>query len=143
MRALRLSIAALYLAAGCLHLIAPDGFLPIMPDWIPYKRDVVILTGVCELFGAAGLAFPATQRAAGVALALYALCVFPANIKQAFDHIAVAGIPDTWWYHGPRLLLQPVLIWATLFSVGVLSWPLRAGETRSRNAERVHDPRRP
>jgi hypothetical protein len=28
-----------------------------------------------------------------------------------------------WAYHGPRLLFQPVLIWAALFAGKVLDWP--------------------
>lgn len=120
---LRLLIAALYFGAGGLHVSSPESFLPIVPDWVPLKRDVIILTGYCELAGATGLLIPATRRWAAYGLALYALCVFPANIKHAFDHVVLPGIPDTWWYHAPRLLLQPVLIWATLFSAGLNIWP--------------------
>ncbi len=117
--ALRIMIAALYLAAGVLHVDAPGGFLPIVPDWVPYPREVVVYTGFCEIAGAVGLLIPRTRRGAAWALALYALCVFPANIKHAFDHVVLPGIPDTWWYHAPRLLLQPALIWATLFSAAI------------------------
>jgi uncharacterized membrane protein len=58
-------------------------------------------------------------------LALYAVCVFPANIKHAFEGIDLPPVPDTWWYHGPRLLMQPVLVWWALFCAGVIDWPWR------------------
>jgi uncharacterized membrane protein len=58
-------------------------------------------------------------------LGLYALCVWPANIKHAVDHISLPHVPDSWWYHGPRLALQPILIWCALFCSGAIDWPWR------------------
>jgi uncharacterized membrane protein len=56
-------------------------------------------------------------------LALYAVFVFPANIKHAVEGIRLPPVPDSWWYHGPRLLMQPVLVWWALFCAGVIDWP--------------------
>lgn len=122
---LRGLLVAFYAAAGLLHLGAPDGFLPIVPDWVPFPREVVIITGLAEIAGAVGLLIPRLRKAAGIGLALYALCVFPANIKHAFDGIAVTGLPSSWWYHGPRLAFQPVLIWCAVFASAVIDWPTR------------------
>jgi uncharacterized membrane protein len=58
-------------------------------------------------------------------LALYAFCVWPANFKHAIDGINVAHIPSSWWYHGPRLAFQPVIIWWALFAGEVIDWPFR------------------
>jgi uncharacterized membrane protein len=44
-------MAAFYLAAGIVHLIAPDKFLPIVPDFVPLPSEVVLATGVCEIVG--------------------------------------------------------------------------------------------
>ena len=122
---MRWLMAAFYIAAGIGHLLGPDAFLPIVPDWVPLPREVLLVTGVCELAGAAALLTMRLRWLAGVMLALYALCVFPANIKHAIEHIVVPPIPDSWWYHGPRLALQPVLIWWALFCAGVIDWPWR------------------
>lgn len=56
-------------------------------------------------------------------LAAYAVCVFPANIKHAVDSIAIGGVRLGWWYHAPRLLLQPVLVWWALYCAKVIDWP--------------------
>lgn len=32
-------------------------------------------------------------------LALYSVCVFPANINHAVNHIAIGGTELGWWYH--------------------------------------------
>lgn len=124
-RASRWLLAAFYLAAGILHLRRPEAFLPIMPGWVPAPREIVLLTGWAELAGACGLLIPQLRKAAGIGLALYALCVFPANIKHAFDGVAIPSLPQSWWYHGPRLAFQPVLIWWALFAAGVIDWPAR------------------
>ncbi len=107
-----------YAAAGVLHLAAPDAFLPIMPEIVPWPREVVLATGVAELAGAVGLQSGRFRRAAGLGLALYALAVWPANVKHALDAVAIPGLPTSWWYHGPRLAFQPVLIWAALYAGG-------------------------
>ncbi len=121
----RAILALLYLAAGILHLAIPDPFLRIMPGWVPWPREVILFTGLCEIAGAAGLLVPRLRRAAGIGLALYAVCVFPANIKHALDDLARAQPQLGWWYHAPRLMLQPVLVWWALKAGEVIRWPFR------------------
>lgn len=122
---LRLALAVFYAAAGALHLRAAHAFLPIMPPIVPFPREVILLTGACEIAGGLGLLWRPTRRWAGIMLALYALCVWPANIYQALWAVHVPPLPDSWWYHGPRLAFQPVLIWAALFAGDVARWPFR------------------
>ena len=120
---LRVILAAVYFGVGIVHLARPDAFLPIMPDWVPEPRTVVLLTGVCELAGSLALLTRRFRWWAGVMLALYAVCVFPANIKHAIDNVGVPPIPSSWWYHGPRLLFQPVFVWWALFAAEIIDWP--------------------
>lgn len=115
-----LLLSMFYAAAGVLHLVAPNSFLRIVPPGIPLPSVIVAATGVCEIVGALGLLAPRTRRLAGRMLALYALCVWPANIYHAFWRIDVPPAPDSWWYHGPRLAFQPLLIWAALLVGGRL-----------------------
>jgi uncharacterized membrane protein len=123
---MRAVMAAFYLAAGIVHLVAPDAFLPIVPDWVPLPRETVLATGLCEIAGSVALMTRRLRRLAGVMLALYAVCVFPANIKHAVEGLHVPPVPDGWWYHGPRLALQPALVWWALFCAGVIDWPFAA-----------------
>jgi len=126
---LRLLLVAIYLGAGALHLGAAGAFLVIMPPAIPFPREVVLFTGACEIAGAIGLLVPRMQRWAGIMLAIYAVCVWPANIYQALWHVRAPPLPDSWWYHGPRIAFQPVLAWWALFAGAVVDWPLRRGRT--------------
>ena len=122
---MRAILALFYLAAAIVHLRSPDAFLPIVPDWVPSPRLVIVATGFCEVAGSIGLFVPGLIQISGFMLALYAVCVFPANIKHAIDGISVAGLPSSWWYHAPRFALQPVLVWWAFYCVGLIDWPFR------------------
>ena len=118
-----IALAAAYGAAGGLHLSLPGPFISIMPGWVPGPAVVVRFTGLCELAGAAGLLIPRTRKLAGAMLALYAVCVFPANINQAFWLAGSHPSPWRWLYHAPRLGLQPVIVWWALWASGLVDWP--------------------
>ncbi len=120
---MRWAMALLYMGFGVAHLTLSHRFLPIMPPVIPMPEQVVLFTGACEILGGIGLLQPALRRWAGIALAVYAVCVFPANLYHAIFRIDVPGLPDSLWYHIPRLLLQPVLVWWALFAGGAINWP--------------------
>lgn len=119
-------LALLYMVAGYFHLTAPRPFLAIMPDWVPAAGQVVRWTGIAEILGALALLQPWSAKmrlAGGSGLALYAICVFPANIQ----HFALdMARQDGGWglrYHLPRMALQPVLVWLALWTGGVTDWP--------------------
>ncbi|HEX8446368.1 MAG TPA: hypothetical protein VF649_07110 [Sphingomonas sp.] len=122
---LRWMLVVAYLFVGIAHLRTPGTFLPIMPGWVPYPAQVILVTGLCEIAGAVALATRRWRYAAGVMLAAYAVCVYPANIKHAVDGVAIGGGRLGWWYHGPRLAFQPVIVWWALFAGRVIEWPWR------------------
>jgi uncharacterized membrane protein len=131
--ALRWALALLYAAAGYFHLAAPRPFLTITPGWVPAPEWVVALTGVAELLGAAALVqWTSTKlrRAAGIGLALYALCVWPANFQHMAIDLARADGGLGLAYHLPRLTFQPVLVWLALWAGEATEWPFArpAGE---------------
>jgi uncharacterized membrane protein len=122
----RWAVAGVYAAAGIFHLATPDTFMRIMPDWVPFPRQTILATGICELAGAAGILTGRYRRAAGIAFALYAICVYPANVKHAVDGLSPGSHdPLGWWYHIPRLAAQPVFVWWALFAGGIVDWPFR------------------
>lgn len=125
-RRMRPVLSAFYGLAGVLHLALPKPFLSITPSWVPYPEAVILLTGLCEITGALGLLFPALRKSAAIGLALYAVCVFPANIKHALDSLGATDHSAwVWGYHVPRLALQPFLVWLALFAGGILLWPFQ------------------
>jgi uncharacterized membrane protein len=120
---MRWIMAVFFIAGFGAHLYAAPSFGKIVPDWMPFPHETVLITGVLELLGGVGLLIPRLRWWAGLMLAIYAIAVWPANMKHAFEHVALTYIPDSWWYHGPRLALQPVIAWWALFCAGVTDWP--------------------
>jgi uncharacterized membrane protein len=112
---LRALLAVLYVVAGIFHLAWPAPFLTITPAWVPLPTYVIAATGLCEIAGAFALYIPSLRNAAGIALALYAVAVFPANIKHAAMDFHAASPGLGLWYHIPRLALQPLIVWAALY----------------------------
>ncbi|KPF91001.1 hypothetical protein IP81_12310 [Novosphingobium sp. AAP83] len=126
--ALLCGLAIFYLAAGIIHIAAPAPFLAIMPTWVPFPQAVVLWTGIAEVLGAIGLTqwfAPQIRRAAAVGLALYAACVFPANINHFIIDLAKPDGGLGLGYHVPRMFAQPLIIWASLWAGRVTDWPFR------------------
>lgn len=117
--AIRWLLAVFYALAGVLHLVKPAPFLSIMPAWVPAPEAVVALTGVAEIAGAIGLVQPFSmplRRWAGGGLALYALCVWPANINHFIMDMAREDGGLGLAYHIPRMIAQPVIIWLAIWA---------------------------
>ena len=123
---LRWLLGLFYLYAGYRHLADPAPFLSITPGWVPWPERVIYWTGMAEIAGALALLQPFgpyLRKAGGIGLALYAVCVWPANINHMMMDLAR---PDGGWgmgYHIPRMIAQPLLIWLALWTAKVTDWP--------------------
>ena len=122
---MRWILAAFYFSAGIAHLLVPEKLLAITPSWVPFAPAVIFVTGLFEIAGSVALLTVPLRKWAGIALAVYAICVWPANFKHAIDGVDLPFIASSWWYHGPRLLFQPVIIWWSLYCADVIDWPWR------------------
>ena len=121
-------LAAFYGVAGAIHLANPAPFIYITPAWVPQPALVVTLTGIAEIAGSIGLLqpwFPALRRAAGWGLAVYALCVWPANFNHMLLDMARADHGGGLVFHVLRLSAQPLVIWLALWASEVTDWPWR------------------
>jgi uncharacterized membrane protein len=120
---MRWIIAAFYSMAGLAHLLVPEKLLAITPSWVPFAPTVIFATGLCEIAGSVALLTQPWRKWAGIAFAAYAICVWPANFKHAIDGVELPFVTNSWWYHGPRLLFQPVIVWWSLYCADVVDWP--------------------
>ena len=86
----------------------------MMPDWIPRPMALIYFTGVCEIAGAIGLLLPSVRHAAGLALIVFFIVVFPANLKAARSGVGLGGKrPTPLWR---RTLMQILFITLTWWS---------------------------
>lgn len=102
-----------FFIGGIAHFAATDTEMRIVPPFIPWPRAAVLVSGVFELLGAAGLLYKPTRRAAGIGLMLLTLAVTPANIYMLQQH---AQFPVPVWLLVARLPFQLVLLWLTWWS---------------------------
>jgi uncharacterized membrane protein len=111
---LRIVVAGVFVIAGISHFV--PSVQRTMAAMIPPRlrlrgvltpRNLVILTGVCEIAGGIGLLVDVTRVTSGVALAVFLVAVFPANAYAARhkDRFGAVAIPLV-----PRLIGQLALI---------------------------------
>src|SRR6195952_3322351 len=125
---MRWILATVYSGAAVGHLFLPEKLLSITPSWVPFAPQVIFLTGVFEIAASMALVTRPLRWWAGVTMALYALCVWPANFKHAIDGVHIPYLANSWLYHGPRLAFQPVIIWWALYCAEVIDWPWRQSD---------------
>ena len=68
-----------FLIGGIAHFVFTEAEMRIVPPAVPWPRAVVLVSGVFELLGAAGLLWRPTRRAAGIGLFVLTLAVTPAH----------------------------------------------------------------
>jgi uncharacterized membrane protein len=101
-------------ASGTLHLLRPMLFVPLVPPPFPPQAWLIVVTGLAELLGGAGLWSPATRRTAAVCLALLMIAIFPANIYIAGQRVAgitMPGVPVRFTMQAVYLVLLLVAGW--------------------------------
>ena len=80
-----MSVMLLFTATG--HFAFTQGMISMMPDFIPFKKELVYITGVFEICAAIGLVFFRLQRVTAWLLILFFLLILPANINAAVKNI--------------------------------------------------------
>ena len=92
----------------------------MLPPSVPYRVELIYLTGVFELLGAVGIWIPGLMKITGVCLILMMLAVLPANIYSAFNYVEFGG-----HQYGPIYLLVRVP-----FQLFVIAWIYVATEQK-------------
>lgn len=69
------------------HFKFTKGMAMMLPAFIPYKKQVVYITGVIEIAAAVGLLIPATRTLTAWCLILFFVVLTPANINAAMKHL--------------------------------------------------------
>jgi uncharacterized membrane protein len=105
-----------FFVGGIAHFTLTSLEMRIVPPWIPWPRDVVLLSGVFELCGAFGVLFKPTRRLAGFGLFALTIAVTPANLYM-LQHPNLFGIP--YWVLVLRLPLQLLLLYSILWSTRI------------------------
>ena len=103
-----------FFIGGIAHFAATETEMRIVPRWIPWPRAAVLVSGVFELLGAAGLLLRSTRRAAGIGLLLLSIAVTPCHVYM-LQRPELFPIP-VWalWLRLPiQVALLALIAWCT------------------------------
>ncbi|MAX38392.1 MAG: DoxX family protein [Gimesia sp.] len=103
-------LAIFMIGAGTMHFVNPVFYLKIMPPYLPFHKELVLISGVCEiLLGILLLILKYSHLAAWGIIALL-VAVFPANVYLYQNQDILPASPII---HLLRLPLQGVFVlWA-------------------------------
>jgi uncharacterized membrane protein len=97
-----------FLAGGIAHFAFTETEMRIVPPWAPSPRFTVLVSGVFELLGAAGLLWPRMRELAAWGLFALTLAVTPAHIYMLQEPQLFPAVP--FWALVLRLPLQAALL---------------------------------
>jgi uncharacterized membrane protein len=118
----RAGVSLLFAFTGFGHFLQTDAMAAMLPPAIPYRHELIYLSGVLELLGAVGVWLPPLTRLTGLCLIAMLVGVLPSNVYAAYAHVAFGGHETGPAYLLVRVPFQALVIWwvylATLRPVG-------------------------
>ena len=113
-----IALSVMFLFTGIFHFIIKEKLIAMIPAFIPWRLEIITLTGIMEIAFAIGFLFPRFRSLTGKVSIVFLIVVFSSNVYGALTHVDLAG-----HVYGPiyllfRLPLQIFLIiWTAYFSL--------------------------
>ncbi len=104
-----LIVSLFFISGGVAHFLFMNFFVMSMPEYLSYHKELVIISGIFELFGGIGVLVPQTRLLAGYCLIALVIAVYPANINMALNPEKYKDIPELFLYI--RLPFQFLFVW--------------------------------
>jgi uncharacterized membrane protein len=114
-RVFRWLLGGSFVAAGVLHFVRPEFYVRIMPPYLPWHSELVLISGAFEILGGVGLFVPRLRVPAAWGLIALLVAVFPANVHMALHPEQFPQFPPPLLWG--RLPLQALfIVWAYWFT---------------------------
>ncbi|WP_424984176.1 DoxX family protein [Maritalea sp. S77] len=123
----RVGIAHFLMMTASAHFSDPAAMASMLPEILPLRVEIVVLTGVLEIALGLAVLVPKVQRLAGLAIMAMLLGFLPANVYAALIYAPFGGAEM-----GPAYLLVRVPYQAVL--IGFVFW---ASQTGPRQVKRL------
>ncbi|WP_414048985.1 DoxX family protein [Macrococcus animalis] len=107
---LRMVLGIGFFVAGILHFLREPNFTKIVPNYLPFKKEIVYISGVMEIIMGIYLVIKQPSSRAKRIINTFLVSVFPANIYMARKEMPLGDkqLPKSALYG--RLPLQFVLM---------------------------------
>lgn len=120
---MRMILRSLYsmilFGAGVLHFVRERSFRKIVPEKLPFKKAIVLITGFFEILFSVLLWVRKGQHITGKFLAFFMIAVFPANVYMARNKISFL----------PGKQTNPLILWLRLpLQIPLIIGALRLGK---------------
>lgn len=107
----RILYSIILFGAGVLHFVGEKGFRKVVPKILPFRKAIVLVSGVFEIMFSILLWVKKGQHITSKLLAFFMIAVFPANVYMAVKKISFQpGKQANPWILWLRLPLQIPLI---------------------------------
>jgi uncharacterized membrane protein len=102
-----------YILNGLNHFFNADAYIAIMPAYLPWHSQLVVLSGVAEIVVGTGVLIPVIRVTAAWGIIALLILIFPANLYVAMNGLPYIGDQPNVVLNWVRLPFQLVLIaWA-------------------------------
>jgi uncharacterized membrane protein len=112
----RLGLSLFFIFTSIGHFIRTEEMAAMLPPSVPYRIELMYLTGVLEFLGAIGIWIPHLMRLTGFLLILMLIGILPANVYSAINRVDFGGHGAGPAYLLVRVPFQLFVIWWTYFS---------------------------
>jgi uncharacterized membrane protein len=112
----RVGLSLFFIVTALAHFTSTQAMAEMLPPSIPYRTEVIYISGVLELLGAIGVWIPRLTRLTGLLLIVMLIGILPANIYSAFNHVDFGGHSAGPAYLLLRIPFQLFVIWWTYFA---------------------------
>ncbi len=86
-KAARIAMAIMLVFTAVGHFVFTEGMTAIIPNFLPFKKQLVYATGVLEVLLGVALLLPKYSNSIGWILILFFIILLPANIKASIEQI--------------------------------------------------------
>ena len=83
----RIAMACMLVFTSIGHFAFMEGMAAMVPSFIPFKKGLVVGTGIAEILFSICLLFSQYQKLTGWLLIVFFILILPANIKAALQEI--------------------------------------------------------
>lgn len=117
----RIAMSAMLVLTAVGHFLFTRGMAMMLPDFVPYRIELVYLTGIIELAAAIGLLLPKYSKTTAWFLIIFFIVLLPANIYAAMHHVNLQTAafdgsgPDYLWFRIPLQLF--FIVWVYLSAI--------------------------
>ena len=112
----RVGLSLFFVFTSIGHFITTEAMAEMLPRSIPYRIELIYVTGILELLGAIGVWIPRLTKLTGLLLILMLLGLLPANVYSAFNRVDFGGHGAGPVYLLVRVPFQLFAIWWTYFA---------------------------